>query len=176
DDIYSYGINIDKPRYDQSTYIGRAKHFFITTNPLNILKSSSELEEAKSIVHKYKSTSAVVFWQWFNQTFNAVVNYTNRSGDSPISLTFYMIHPVDAYVSTASTLQSPLHSVGSGKDVLHIPQLTPHLIASPTPVISIPHSLLLLHFQGRMQIRTTAGPPLTGDPGGEMGIRPLFEE
>jgi len=135
-------INLDAPRYDQSTYWGRARHFFITTNPLNLMSSPGQLAEAKDKVDRYrrgeltdvtedeiwaakhlvdsayhpdtgetmflpgrmsaqvpfnmtitgcmmtfyKTTPAVVFWQWVNQSFNAVVNYTNRAGDSPIPL------------------------------------------------------------------------------------------
>jgi len=47
-------VDLSKPRYDQSTYVGRAKHFFETVNPKNALVSSKELEEAAKLVKDYK--------------------------------------------------------------------------------------------------------------------------
>ena len=48
-------IDIESPRYDQSTFEGRAKHFFITTNPLNVLATDEELDRAKNIVDAYRA-------------------------------------------------------------------------------------------------------------------------
>ncbi|BES96546.1 Tricarboxylate carrier [Nesidiocoris tenuis] len=137
-------VNLDRPRWDQSTYFGRARHFFTVANPLNLRYTSRDLDKAKAIVENhrkglpqqnaltldelwkakhiydsafhpvtgekifilgrmsaqvpmnmiitgnmmlfYKTTPAVVFWQWVNQSFNALVNYCNRSdSDMPVS-------------------------------------------------------------------------------------------
>ena len=45
---------IEEPRYDQGSYWGRAKHFFVTTNPVNILATQEQLEEAKYLLDKFK--------------------------------------------------------------------------------------------------------------------------
>ncbi len=47
-------LNLDKPRWDQSSYWGRAKHFFYSTNPLNLFCSPAKLDWAKDVVNKYK--------------------------------------------------------------------------------------------------------------------------
>lgn len=48
-------VNLDEPRWDQSSFAGRAKHFLVTTNPLNVLASDDELDAAKRMVLEYRA-------------------------------------------------------------------------------------------------------------------------
>lgn len=149
-------FNIDAPRWDQNTFIGRLKHFFNITDPRTLLVSEQELDRAKALVDScragmvppgtsqeqlfyakklydsafhpdsgekmnligrmsfqvpggmaitgfmlqfYRTVPAVVFWQWVNQSFNAIVNYTNRNAASPISVKQIGV----AYITATST-------------------------------------------------------------------------
>nr|XP_013013825.1 sideroflexin-2 isoform X3 [Cavia porcellus] len=142
-EINTSGFDIDAPRWDQGTFLGRVKHFFNITDPRTILVPEHELDWAKAMVersrmgtvppgthmeqllyakklydsafhpdtgekmnvigrmsfqvpggmlitgfmlHFYRTMPAVIFWQWVNQSFNALVNYTNRNAASPMSV------------------------------------------------------------------------------------------
>lgn len=77
-------VNLDEPRWDQSTYTGRAQHFFSTTNPLNLLCSSADLDEAKELVTKYK-------WERYTN------NNTNNILTELKCVNFYIINFIVLY-------------------------------------------------------------------------------
>ncbi|KAL6094378.1 sfxn2 [Pungitius sinensis] len=154
--MVSRSFDIDAPRWDQSTFMGRLNHFFNVTDWRTVVLPDSRLDEAKALVAQcrggsvppgtteeqlhyakklydsafhpdtgdrmnligrmsfqvpggmaitgfmlqfYRTVPAVVFWQWVNQSFNALVNYTNRNAASPITPKQIGV----AYVTATST-------------------------------------------------------------------------
>lgn len=56
----SLNINIKEPRWNQGTFMGRAKHFFMVTDPRTVLLSSEVLDEAKVIVDNYRYGKIII--------------------------------------------------------------------------------------------------------------------
>ncbi|XP_014672932.1 PREDICTED: sideroflexin-2-like [Priapulus caudatus] len=159
-DTSSVRLNIDEPRWDQNTFMGRMKHFMSITDMRTVLCSTSELENAKKLVNSYRlgqeplgtteeqlwrakqlyessfhpdsgelqnvigrmsfqvpggmaitgcmmqfyrTNTAVIFWQWINQSFNALVNYTNRNAESDMTPKRIAIAYVTATTSAVLT-------------------------------------------------------------------------
>ncbi|XP_007901822.2 sideroflexin-1-like [Callorhinchus milii] len=209
-------INIKEPQWDQGTFMGRAKHFFMVTDPRNIVLSAEALAKAKRTVENYRhglvspgltedelwrakyiydsafhpdtgekmilvgrmsaqvpmnmtitgcmltfyrTTPAVVFWQWANQSFNAIVNYTNRSGDA--SSTVGQVGT--AYVS--ATTCAVLTALGLKSLTKHLPALisrfVPFTAVAAANCINIP-----LMRQRELQF----GIPVTDENGNRLGV------
>ncbi|KAM6186742.1 sideroflexin-3 isoform 1-T1 [Rhynchocyon petersi] len=221
-------INIQEPRWDQSTFLGRARHFFTVTDPRNLLLSGAQLEASRNIVQNYRAgvvtpgltedqlwrakyvydsafhpdtgeklvligrmsaqvpmnmmitgcmltfyrqvlplskyfcffrtTPTVVFWQWVNQSFNAIVNYSNRSGDAPITVG----QLGTAYVSATSG--AVVTALGLKSLTKHLPTLVgrfvPFAAVAAANCINIP-----LMRQRELQV----GIPVTDEAGQRLG-------
>ncbi|CAK1585154.1 unnamed protein product [Parnassius mnemosyne] len=153
-------IDITQPLWDQSTFVGRFRHFAFISNPLLTFVPEKQLYEARDLYMKYKAgqeppgttmaqvirakqlyesafhpdsgelqnvfgrmsfqmpggclatgamlqwyrtATAVVFWQWVNQSFNALVNYTNRNANAPLSTKQMGVAYVSAMTAAMST-------------------------------------------------------------------------
>ena len=65
-------IDLGKPRYHQSTYIGRATHFFEVTDPRNVLLSTKQLYKAKELLALYKWEKANCLCDWVLIQFHVI--------------------------------------------------------------------------------------------------------
>ncbi|KAF8934939.1 Tricarboxylate/iron carrier [Dissophora ornata] len=53
--IQTSRIDLSKPRFDQSTYLGRVRHFMQVTSPLNLFVTNHGLEKAKTLIADYNA-------------------------------------------------------------------------------------------------------------------------
>ncbi|XP_006630929.1 sideroflexin-3 [Lepisosteus oculatus] len=106
----------------------------------------------------YRTTPAVVFWQWVNQSFNAVVNYTNRSGDAPITVNQLGA----AYIS--ATTGAVLTALGLKSLTKHFPPIisrfVPFAAVAAANCINIP-------FMRQRELKF--GIPVTDEEGRRLG-------
>jgi sideroflexin-1/3 len=79
----------------------------------------------------YKSTPAVVFWQFANQSFNAVVNYTNRNASAEVTNE----QLGTAYV--AATTASVVTALGLNRVVAASPSLSAGIVGRLVPLVAV---------------------------------------
>jgi Sideroflexins len=51
-------MDLDKPLFDQTTFIGRLKHFFWVTDPRTCVCSEDTLDNAKKLLTEYRYITA----------------------------------------------------------------------------------------------------------------------
>jgi len=140
-------FRLDKPRYDQSNFSGRFRHFLDVIDPRTLFTSSAKLQESLKLLEQFKTNTlppgvtdedlwaakkikdaiihpdtgeivpmpfrmsgfvpfgtpvvvgmllpnqtllTSIFWQWLNQTHNALVNYYNRNASVPQPTSLYV--------------------------------------------------------------------------------------
>ncbi|XP_035983324.1 sideroflexin-5b isoform X3 [Fundulus heteroclitus] len=107
-------FQLGRPRYDQTSFLGRLRHFIDIIDPSTLFVSEKRLKECIKILDDYKhgtlppEVSADQLWeaqkikQWLNQSHNACVNYANRNATKPTPTSKFLQGYVGAVTSAVS--------------------------------------------------------------------------
>lgn len=74
-------VDLSKPRYDQSTFLGRLRHFVELIDPRMLLASQQDLAEAKSLVQDYEKQRASSSSGWLVGKATATKDFSERDAD-----------------------------------------------------------------------------------------------
>ncbi|XP_023148564.1 sideroflexin-5b isoform X2 [Amphiprion ocellaris] len=107
-------FQLGRSRYDQSSFLGRLRHFVDIIDPSTLFVSEIRLKECIKLLDDYKhgtlppGVSDVQLWeaqkikQWLNQSHNACVNYANRNATKPTPTSKFLQGYVGAVTSAVS--------------------------------------------------------------------------
>mmetsp|Transcript_9221 Transcript_9221/g.26984 ORF Transcript_9221/g.26984 Transcript_9221/m.26984 type:complete len:225 (-) Transcript_9221:428-1102(-) len=79
----------------------------------------------------YRTTPAVIFWQWMNQSFNAIVNYTNRNASAGVTNDQLM----QAYAG--ATTASVATALALNKAIASTPALSQGIVGRLVPMVAV---------------------------------------
>jgi hypothetical protein len=79
----------------------------------------------------YKSTPSVIFWQFANQSFNAIVNYTNRNASAGV--TNEQLGTAFAAATTASVVTA----LAFNRAIASSPTLSSGIVGRLVPLIAV---------------------------------------
>jgi len=111
-------IDIDKSRYDQSTFQGRLYHFFNVCDPRTVLASNQQLFAAKELLQKYRAgeeppgTTEEEIWQAKKLVDSAFHPQTGELLPFPGRMSFQVPGNMLLTGSMVTWYQNPIHVVG----------------------------------------------------------------
>eukprot|EP00128_Syssomonas_multiformis_P010024 Colp12_sorted_trinity150504_noHs@10417 len=103
-------VDLSKPRYDQSTYFGRVRHFMDVTDPRTLFASHDELKAAMALLDDYKSGKPINTTEDKLWEAKKLVDSTNHPDtNEPILLPFRMASfvPTNLIVTLGLLLPNP---------------------------------------------------------------------
>ena len=108
-------FTLEKPLYDQSTMVGRAKQFYTITDPRSLFITSAQLQQAEALLTAYKERNipeGVTDGDLWNAR-RIVESVLHPSTGQPITpfLRFSMYAPMNIFIVSAMVLPSTINSV-----------------------------------------------------------------
>lgn len=108
-------FSIEKPLYDQSTLLGRAKQFYTITDPRSLFYSKAQLEQAQSLLNSFRQGTLPPEIKdkdlWNARKIEESMIHPSTGKPIPALFRFSCYAPMNIFIVTAMVLPSTISSI-----------------------------------------------------------------